>query len=252
MKNALNITVITAIIILIWIALSKTHWANISPTNMWFAKPNEVLLAIKDIFSNEFSEIALTFQRVFLSSFISVLLGILSGICIGYYTSVYNVLKPFIDFWRSIPPILVIPILFYWDTSYDKEYMRLMLVVFGCFPILTMLVADAVADASKERLVVFKSISPSFIFKLRNVIAFEIMSNFYTGIRAIISFAIVIIIVSEMIISPQFGIGKKILHYQSAYEIQYVYAYSIILGFIGLLLNLSILELKKRTIKWKT
>jgi NitT/TauT family transport system permease protein len=242
--------IVVIVLLLLWFLVSQTKWVDTAPTNLWFAKPSEVCRAVWEIISSHFYNVFATFARVIVSVLITLISAIIGGLIIGFYSSIYSSLKPTIDFWRSIPPIVVIPILLYWDTSHQKEIWRIMLVFFGCFPILTMLIAEAINNASQNRLSIFQALNTGIGFKMKNVVIYEILPTLFTGTRTILSIAIIIVIVSEMVCGTTYGIGVKIVHYQNAYEIQFVYAYAIILGLIGFLLNNSIRKLEKRIIKW--
>ena len=119
----------------------------------------------------------------------------------------------------------------------EELYWRIWLVVFGALPIMIMQIADAINGSSKNRMLIFQSINTSFYFKIRNILIYEILPSLFSATRTIISFAIIIVIVSEMVYAPATGIGEQILHFQTASELQYVYAYAIIIGLIGFLLN---------------
>lgn len=242
---------VIAFFILFWIVISQTNWANKSPNNLWFAKYDEVFFAIVQIIKEQTSHIYSSFIRVFISSSIVIVFGVISGLIIGYFKSAYDSMKLSIDFWRSIPPIIVIPIMYRWDPSGPNEYYwRIALVLFGCLPIMTMLIADATNSSSKKRLLIFYSINASLLFKIKSIIFYEILPELFSGIRTILSFAIIIIVVSEMVLAPEKGIGRQILHYQTAYEIQFVYAYAILVGIIGIALNYTARTVERKLIFW--
>lgn len=238
-------------ILAIWFFLSQLEWALKSPANLWFAEISETFKALWKIIISEYNHIGWSFFRVFLSAFIAIFSGTLIGILIGYFDKLYDSIKLPIDFWRSTPPIIVIPILYRWDPSgSDEYYWRIMLVLFGCLPIMIMMIADAINSSSKKRLIIFQSLNTGFWFKIRNVVLYEILPNIFSGTRTIISFAVIIIIVSEMIYSPTEGIGTQIIRYQIAYEIQFVYGYAFLVGLIGIILNILIRYIENKVITW--
>ncbi len=234
-----------------WTMISQTEWAGKAPNNLWFAKIDEVTSAILEVFSTEeIGHITSTLILILKSTILVIIFGTMIGVVIGFVKPLYGSLKLSIDFWRSIPPIIIIPILVYWDQSPNESYWRIALVLFGCLPIMIMLIADAINSASKDRLLIFKSINTSFWFRVRNVIFYEVLPNIFSGARTVISFAIVIIIVSEMVLAPEQGVGRQIAYYKSSYEPQFVYAYAIIIGLIGMALNKAIRILEKKLIYW--
>lgn len=242
---------VIVLILLLWLAISQTEWADKSPANLWFAKISEVMNAMIEIFMNQVVHITSSLTRVFSAVFIVIVMGTVIGIVIGFFNQLYDSLKLSIDFWRSIPPIIVIPIMYRWDPSGGNEYYwRIGLVLFGCLPIMIMLIADAINNTSKKKLLIFQSINTSVMFKIRHIIIYEILPNIFSGTRTVISFAIIIIIVSEMVLAPEQGVGRQILHYQIAYEIQFVYGYAIIVGIIGIGLNNVVRKIESKLVSW--
>jgi len=245
-----NITIIL-IILIIWLILSSTNWAQNATTNrMWFANIYEVAAALKDIFLTKMINVISSFILILKATIVVILLGVFFGILIGYFDNVYKSLKWPIDFWRSIPPIIIIGILINLD-SREEAYWRIWLVIFGTLPIMIMQIADAIYNSSKKRMLIFQSLNTSIIFKIKNIIIYEILPSLFSTTRTIVSLGIVIIIVSEMLFASEFGIGVQVQEFQSASEIQYVYAYAIIVGIIGLLLNEIIRFFEKKIISWE-
>jgi len=246
-----NLSVI-AIFLILWTIISYTSWSQNGTSNrMWFANIGEVLVAFKDILLTKMINVFSSFILILKATLIVIILGVFLGVLIGYYNNIYKSLKWSVDFWRSIPPIIVIGILISLDTSTNESYWRIWLVVFGTLPIMIMQIADAISNSSKKRMMIFQSLNTSILFKIKNVIIYEILPSLFSTTRTIISLAIVIVIVSEMLFSPEFGIGKNVLEFQTASEIQYVYAYAIIVGIIGLLLNETLRFFEKKIISWE-
>lgn len=246
-----NLSVI-AILLIIWTIISYTSWSQDGTSNrMWFSNINEVIIALKDIFSTKMTSIFSTFILILKATFVVIFLGVFLGILIGYFDKIYRSLKWSIDLWRSIPPIIVIGILINLDTSTNENYWRIWLVIFGTLPIMIMQIADAISNSSKRRMLIFQSLNTSIIFKIKHIIIYEILPSMFSTTRTVLSLAIVIVIVSEMLYSPLYGIGKSVVEFQTASEIQYVYAYAIIVGIIGLLLNEILRFFEKKIISWE-
>lgn len=221
------------------------------PGNVWFAGIDETFIAGWSIFTDDYLNIISSFLQILIGASLSIVFGVLIGVWIGYKSKIYNSLKPSIDFWRSIPPVIIIPILVNLDPSENEILWRVLLVMFGCVPIFTMLIADAVIESSEKKLLVFKGLNTSFKFKFKNVIFYEILPIIFSGTRTVISFAVIIVIVSEMVYPPNdYGIGKQVFDHETAYEMQYVYAYTIIVGFIGIFMNYIVRYIEKKKVWW--
>lgn len=218
---------------------------------LWLAGPKETIEAINEAIFNQNEHIFSTFLLIIIATIFSAIIGIIFGTGIGMFPFIHHGFRPSVDFWRSIPPILAIPILYRWDPTGDDYFWRIVLTLFGCVPIMIAVISDAIENCNEKRLSAFEHLSPSVLFKFRYVIGYEILPVIFSGLRTIASFAIIIVIVSEMVLSPEHGIGRQIIHYQTAYEIQYVYAYAIIVGFIGLLINKLIRLIESSVIRWQ-
>jgi len=243
-----NIIVIL-ILLLCWHLVSLSSWAESADNNLWFSNVFEVYTAIKDILSNKSIHILTSFKLILIATSIVILVGVIFGIVIGFFEKIYRSISWSIDFWRSIPPVVVIFIFYNLDDK-NELYWRIWLSIFGTLPIMIMQIADSILNAPKTRMLIFNSLNVGVLFRIKTIIIYEILPSLFSITRTIISFSIIIIIVSEMVISSDYGIGREIIFYKGAYEINYVYAYAIIIGTIGFILNKIIRLLEKIIIHW--
>lgn len=240
---------VIALLLLIWHMLSFIE-PKLNP--IWFAKIDETLKAIVDIFFTKYMHVYFSFKQILISTLIVTLLGVLLGIIIGFFEIIYRSTSWTIDFWRSIPPVVIIFILVGIDKSIDGTYWKIWLVIFGTLPIMIMQIADSIRNASESRILIFEALNTGILFKIKHIIIYEILPSMLSTTRTVISFAVIIVIVGDMVYSTsQYGIGIDIVNNQTASETQYVYAYAIIVGTIGFLLNAIIRYFEKKIIFWK-
>lgn len=243
---------VIVLLLLIWSVASFSGWAkNATADRLWFAGVSEVCEALKDILLTEWINIVSSFVLITKATSLVVILGVFVGFIVGLFNGFYKILKWPIDFWRSIPPIVVIAIFINLDNTRDEIYWRVWLVVFGTLPIMVMQIADAINSSSKKRMLIFEPLNTSIIFRVKNIIFYEIRTALFSTTRTVISLAVVIIIVTEMLNAPRYGIGKQVHDYQGAYQIPYVYAYAIITGTIGLSLNESLRFFERKLVSWE-
>lgn len=249
-KYILKNLAIFAIILCIWTLISLLDWAKEGSNRMWFATISEVSSAIESILFTKggIQNIVPTFILILKASGIVIVLGALLGTLVGLNDTLFTSVKWSLDFWRSIPPIIIIGILINLDGR-EELWWRIWLVIFGALPIMISQIADTIHGSSKKRMLIFSSLNTKSFFKLK-LLFYEILSHLFSTTRTILSFAIVIIIVSEMVFAPEKSIGGEVLHRQTASEIQFVYAYAIVVGLIGVFLNSIIRYLESRLFTW--
>lgn len=76
------------------------------------------------------------------------------------------------------------------------------------------------------------------------------MPQTFIGLRSGISIALVIVIVAEMFIGTETGLGKRIIDAQQVLNIKDMYASILITGILGYALNRLFMLIEKRCIHW--
>lgn len=222
---------------LFWGSLSQLEYLQTPPQIAWFASPFSVYYGIKEVIFNEYWNLVYTLLRVIVSIVIVLIPGLLTGLLLGYFKNFYEFCESILDFWRSIPPIVVIPIFFF--VNPNGEASRVALVVFGCFPIIVLQIADRIEKISTERLDFAEHIGASLFFKIRNILIYEVLPSVFINVRTAVSLSFIIIVVTEIVYSPAFGVGHGINESRYAENGRDVtYAYAIIIGGLGFGFNL--------------
>jgi ABC-type nitrate/sulfonate/bicarbonate transport system permease component len=235
------------LVILVWVL---ADYSRIFESSLWFASPMLVLNSIFEIFTTQQSELIHTLMRVIISSIIVLFCGIVSGFIFGYFENLYAYIEGFIDFWRSIPPILVLSIFFFLDAKGDPP--RIALVFFACYPIILMQIAESLKNIPDERKDFIEHIGANFLFKSRHILFYEIMPSFFICIRTVVSLSFIIIIVTEMVRRADIGIGYGINKYDGADNAkENIYAYAIVIGALGFCFNTIIRFIEKKFFEWE-
>jgi NitT/TauT family transport system permease protein len=78
----------------------------------------------------------------------------------------------------------------------------------------------------------------------------ESLPQTFIGLRSGISIALVIVIVAEMFIGTEQGLGKRIIDAQQILNVQDMYASILLTGLLGYSLNMLFLAVEKRLIHW--
>lgn len=250
------------LVLLCWWLLAETDWAQRKPQIMWLAHPRDVFAKMLHFDSYERASIGASVLRILPGFFMVFLVGIPAGLVLGYFTGVYRTLEGPLDFWRSIPPIAVLPICFFLFQDTGEPWLfgllktgdqaRIASVVFGCLPILVFQVADTMRNIPIERRDFAIQIQASAWFKFRRLLLYELMPAMFLSLRTVISFSVIIIVAGEMAWGAGKGLGDRIVWTRSAETgLPASYAFALIAGVIGYAVNVLLRWMEKRAVHWK-
>lgn len=180
--------------------------------------------------------------RVTLGFYLAVILGIPLGIVLGRVKMIQLFLGPIIQLLRPISPLAWIPLAMLWFGIGDPPAVFLIFLS-SFFP---LVVSATVASRSINP--VFFQVAANFNFSrlevITKIIVPAIIPAVATALRISITIAWVVVVAAEMI-AVQSGLGYLILDSRNALRMDYVMAGMIVIGIIGLLLDILIKHLGK-------
>jgi len=112
--------------------------------------------------------------------------------------------------------------------------------------------AYGVMNAKKTRLMAAKVMGISRWHIFKDILLMESLAQTFVGLRTGVSIALVIVIVAEMFIGSENGLGHRIIDAQQVFNIKDMYASILITGALGYLLNLAFLLIEKKTVHWSS
>ena len=170
------------------------------------------------------------------------------GVALGSSEKLYRSVEFLIDFFRSTPASALIPmfVLFFGVNNLSK-------VVIAAFSALLLIVfnsAYGVIHAKQSRILAAQAMGANRWQIFKDVLVFESLPQTFIGLRSGISIALVIVIVAEMFIGTEQGLGKRIIDAQQILNVQDMYASILLTGLLGYSLNMLFLTVEKRLIHW--
>jgi ABC-type nitrate/sulfonate/bicarbonate transport system permease component len=230
----------------LWWLVAKSGWINpvLLPT------PIDTL---SELFKATFSgtlmqDFIATVMRTFQAFLIAAIIGVPLGVVLGSSESVYRSFEFLIDFFRSTPASALIPvfILFFGIGEFNKvaiaAFSALLIIVFNS--------AYGVIHATKNRILAAKVMGANRFKIFKDVLFWESLPQTFIGLRTGISLALVIVIVAEMFIGTETGLGKRIIDAQQVLNVKDMYASILITGILGYALNVLFLLIEKRFVHW--
>jgi len=194
------------------------------------------------------ADAGVTLTRTLASFAIGAVLGVPIGVAFGSNQRLYRSVEFVVDFFRSTPASALIPlfILFFGISDVNK----IAIASFSVFLIVMFNSAYGVMNARTSRILAAKVIGASRFQVFRDVLLFESLPQTFVGLRNGISTALVIVVVAEMFIGSDQGLGHRIIEGEQILHVTDMYASIIVAGLLGYALNMLFMLADKRLIHW--
>jgi NitT/TauT family transport system permease protein len=189
-----------------------------------------------------------TVYRTVAATLIAAVIAIPLGIVLGSSEKLYRSLEFVIDFFRSTPASAMFPLFLVLFGVGDET--KISVAAFGAILVILFNVAYGVMNARKTRLLAAKVMGASRLRVLFDVMLLESLPQTFVGLRNGISLALVIIVVAEMFIGSQDGLGHSVFEAQQLFEMPRMYAAIFAAGALGYGLNLLFLLIERRFVHW--
>jgi sulfonate transport system permease protein len=170
------------------------------------------------------------------------------GVALGSNARVYRSVEFLIDFFRSTPASALIPlfILFFGISDVNK----VAIAGFSVLLIVTFNSAYGVMNARKQRIMAAKVMGASRWQIFKDVLIWESLQPTFVGLRSAVSMALVIVIVAEMFIGSDNGLGHRIIDAQQVLNVKSMYSAILAAGILGYTLNVLFLVIERRVVHW--
>jgi sulfonate transport system permease protein len=189
-----------------------------------------------------------TVYRTAAATAIAAVIGIPLGIVLGSSERLYRSFEFVIDFFRSTPASAMFPLFLVLFGVGDET--KISVAAFGAILVILFNVAYGVMNARKTRLLAAKVMGASRLRVLFDVMLLESLPQTFVGLRNGVSLALVIIVVAEMFIGSQDGLGHSVFEAQQLFDMPRMYAAIFAAGALGYCLNLLFLLVERRFVHW--
>ena len=179
---------------------------------------------------------------------IAAVIGIPVGVALGSSRALYDSVEFVIDFFRSTPASALIPLFLLLFGLSDTN--KIAIAAFAAFLVIVFGSAYSVLNARKTRVLAARAMGVSSFRIFTDVLVMESLPNIIVSLRNGISIALVIVIVAEMFIGSEEGLGHRIIDAQQVFDIRKMYAAIIVTGALGYLLNMLFLIAERRLVHW--
>jgi ABC-type nitrate/sulfonate/bicarbonate transport system permease component len=178
---------------------------------------------------------------------LAAVLGITLGVMIGRYRRLRATLEPVLEFFRAIPPPVLVPVIMLFAGIGNG--MKVIVIVSGCvWPILLNTV-EGVRAVDGVQIDTARSYGINGLDRLRHLVLPSAGPQIATGLRQALSIAIILMVISEMFAASN-GLGFTIVQFQRSFAIPEMWSGIILLGLIGFVLSELFRLAERRVLAW--
>ena len=239
--------IIPILILLVWFIL--VTFKIVSP--LFLPSPQEVFFEIISLFSSGeiLYDIGYTLYRAILGFIIACIIGIPIGLLMGYSDKIYSSLEFVVEFFRAIPATALFPLFLLFFGIGDTS--KIAIAAWAATLVLVINSMYGVHLGKELRRKAAKTMNIKGLSLFQKIIFPEALPYIFGGIRIAVSLTLVIVIVTEMFIGTNYGLGHRIIDAQMVYRISEMYATILILGILGFLINKGVIFTEKQVVHWK-
>jgi NitT/TauT family transport system permease protein len=234
-----------AIVLVLWFGLSARELVDPVFLPSPRAVADAALAALGD--ENLWLDFRASVLRVTAGFVLAALVGIPVGLCMGGFKTFEGLLQPLTEFVRYIPVPALIPI--FMVVFGIDELSKVMLIWVGTFFQLSLMVADEVRRVPYELLQVSYTLGASRGEVVRLVLWRAAMPGIFDALRLCNGWAWTYLVVAELVAANE-GLGFRVLKFSRFLQTPRIWVYLLLLGVIGLGLDLLFRRINRRLFHW--
>ncbi|HAS31284.1 MAG TPA: nitrate ABC transporter permease [Microbacterium sp.] len=242
-KSALYAVGLPIVLLIVW-----TVWATVSPTK-FFPPPAEVFGTFVETWIGPtlFTDVIPSLTRLVLAIGIAITIGVAAGTVIGLTRWLREFTEPTLEFFRAIPPPVLIPV-FVAFLGVTPQMQMLVIVAGAVWPVLLNTI-DGVRATDAVMTETAHSFSLTPAQRLFGLILPAASPRIMAGIRLTLSVALIMMVISELFYSSS-GLGYQIKYAQTNFLIAQMWSGVLLLGLLGILLAAIFGFAERRLLRW--
>ena len=193
-------------------------------------------------------DLGVTFFIAMIGLIIGIALAVPLGLLVGLNEFAYRSTKFIFDFLKVIPPIVVLPLVLLMFGTTMK--FSITLVVFGVLFSVIVQATYGVRDTDPVLLDTLSAFNASKYARLKYAVLPSALPFIATGTKIATSAAVIVSIVTGLVGSGP-GLGHSLSVAETGGNFPNVYAYVVVLGAVGILVNILVSAIDKRIIFWR-
>lgn len=244
-RDRITAALIALALIALWELAARAGWID----ELMFPRPSRILATLLDLGRNDLGpNVVITLERLFAGMVLGMLPGIAVGLVLGVSPRLLRIVDPFIAAIHPLPKIVLFPLfIVIFGIGESAKVASLALTVF--FPAMISAAAGA-RQLSPLYFEVIRNYGGGRAAAFRHVVLPGSLPLILNGVRIAVNLGLLVTIAMEFtVVSP--GIGSIIWLSLQTMRIELLYAGIVIISIIGLVLNIPVQWLLRRTAAWQ-
>lgn len=185
--------------------------------------------------------------RTFTGLGLGIVVGVPVGLSMGYSPLAYAILSPIFAFLRPIPPIAFIPLMIlYFGIG---EFSKVALIFLAALYYVVLNSSAGVRTVPRDLIRAGENMGLSRVQLFARVIFWAALPHIMTGIKTATAVSWAIVVAAELI-AAQAGLGFMVMDAATFFRVPNVYIGIIIIGLIGVTLEVITFSIDRRLLHW--
>lgn len=242
-KTLLYLIGLPVLLIVIWAVVAG------GGQNFFIPNPGQLVTTFVDTWLGErlLTDVLPSVGRFVIGVVLAILIGIAAGLLIGTHRWLRDLLEPTLEFFRAIPPPVLVPVLMLL-VGVDNG-MKITVIIFGAiWPVLlnTIEGVRAIDPVASETA---RSYGITGWNRVRYLVLPSAGPQMMAGIRQSLSIGLILMVISEMFASSS-GLGFTIVQFQRSFAVPEMWSGIVVLGLIGVAVSFIFQAIEKVVLRW--
>ena len=187
-------------------------------------------------------------RRVLIGFALGTLLAIPVGFLMGWYTVARGLMEPYVQFFRTIPPLAMIPLAIVFLGI--GEVPKVFVITLAAFLVSVISTYQGVVNVDKVLINAARVLGASDAQVFRRVVIPASSPFILVGMRTGLGAAWSTLVAAELI-AAQEGLGHRMQQAQVYYDLETIFVALITIGLTGLVMDRMLLRLEARLTDWQ-
>jgi ABC-type nitrate/sulfonate/bicarbonate transport system permease component len=223
--------------------------ATRNSTNFFVTTPGELWTTFIDTWIGDrfTTDVMPSLTRFSIGVVLAIALGVGLGTPIGLSRSLRRLTEPLFEFFRALPPPVLVPVLMLLVGVNDS--MKVLVIVSGAvWPVLLNTV-EGVRAVDPVLRDTAKTYGIGGVARLRHVVLPSASPQIFVGVRQSLSIGLILMVISEMFASSE-GLGLTIVTFQRTFAVPEMWSGVLMLGLTGFGVSVVFQLCERRALRW--